>query len=218
MVTNKLRIEKFRCLEINRAILSPKLGCGLVLQKIPKVNLNMAMEKALAAYKINKYFADKPAAKFIQDEKYIKQFYANVQSAMLLSENFQKTFDKIPIIMVYDYSQESAWFIGDVEGRLVFTNYYRDIMPNILKEFKVGLVGSYARLLPLGWQNLYDVIDAEFVKSNPAVKTIEILSVITDARFRNSVLSIGINLLNLGTPETIKEKIQEVITRKINEH
>ena len=115
--------------------------------------------------------------------------------------------------MLIDYNQESVWFIGEVEKRLAFVNYYRDIIPNILKEFGIVLSGSYGRLLPVGWQNIFDVIDDEFAKTHTEVKTIEILSVITDARWRQPILSIGISLLNLSTPEIIHEKICEVLVK-----
>ncbi len=215
-MSNKLRIEKNKWLEINCDLLSPKLGCGLALQQVPKFHISAAMDKVLSAYKIKNAFADGAAQKILQDEKIIKQFYTNAVSSMPIEENFQSALNNITMYMLIDFHQESVWFIANVDGRLAFINYFRDVVPNIFKQFNLGFSGSLARLLPIGWQNLFDVIDSDFIRINPEVKTIEILSVLIDVRFRSSILGIGTNLLNHNTPDEITKKIQEILPKKDN--
>ena len=211
-----LRIETFRWLTVEQDKLSPNIGCGMVLKRTPKFYGSDAFNKVLSSYSIRNIYTDTVAQKLLQSEKTIKQFYTSALSLMSLNDNFRITFANSQLFLLVDFDKESAWILGEVENRLLFINYYRDLVPNILKEFGIVISGSYGRLMPVGWQNLYDVIDAEFVKSYSDIKTIEILSVLTKARWRSPILSIGINLLNLAAPETIREKVAEVFEKNIS--
>ncbi len=208
-----LRIEQFAWLYIEQDKLSPRIGCGEVLASLSELHASDAFMQVLAGYKINKIYADKTAQKLLKTEKIVHHFCTNALSAMPLNENFRTVFKNFRTILLIDQSKESAWFIGDVEKRLPFLNYYREVIPNILKTIGITVTGSYTRLLPIGWQNLFDIIEKDIFKSHPEVKTVEILSVITDARLRNQVLGIGINLLNLTTPATIQERLAEVLNK-----
>jgi hypothetical protein len=210
-MATSLRIDTFKWLSIEQKYLSPLLGCGLVLKRIPKLHTSDVFEKVMSGYKASKIYADKPAQKVMQTEKLIKYFCQSALSGVPLNENFRNVFAPYNLILLIDINEESAWFIGDVENRLALVNYYRDVVPNILKAFGIIVTGSVVRLMPVGWQNLYDVIDENLVKSYPDIKSVEILSLITDARYRSHVLSIGINLLNLTSPEVIREKILNAI-------
>jgi hypothetical protein len=206
-----LRIETFRWLAIDRSKLSPKIGCGMVLEQVPKFYASDTFNKVFASYDINSIYADKPAQALLQTENIVKHFCMNAFGSLPLNENFRTMFAKHQIILLIDKKVKSAWFIGSIENRLPFINYYREIIPNIFKEIDITLSGSLMRILPIGWQNLYDFTATDFLKYHRQVKTIEILSVITDARWRSPVLSLGINLLNLMTPDTIRDKVLEVL-------
>jgi hypothetical protein len=209
------RIEVFRWLEIDQDKLSPRIGGGLVLQRTPKFYGGEAFNKILERYDIKNIYADKIAQGLLQKEEIVKYFCTNALKSISLNENFRLTFANYSIILLIDYKKESAWFLGIVENRLLFVNYYREVVPNILKESGVSLSGSFNRLLPIGWQNLYDVIINDFVQENPQVKTIEILSVITDVRWRQPILGIGINLLNSASLKTASDKISSILRKDI---
>ncbi|MBS4016496.1 MAG: hypothetical protein KGZ86_08710 [Candidatus Latescibacteria bacterium] len=208
---NALRVEIFSWLPVEQDKLSPRIGCGLVLVNIPKFHGSDAFRQILAGYRIKNIFADKTAQKLLKTEKIVQQFCTNALASISLNENFRTVFKNYRMIFLIDQQKESAWLIGDVENRLPFLSYYREVVPNILKEMGITLTGSFTRLLPIGWQNFYDVIDKDIFKTHPEVTVIEILSIITDARWRNQVLGIGINLLNLTTPATIQQRIIEVL-------
>ncbi len=207
------RIEVFRRLKIDQDKLSPRIGCGLVLQRTPKFYGGEAFNKILERYDIKNIYADKIAQGLLQKEEIVKYFCANALKSISLNENFRLIFANYSIILLFDYKKESAWFLGIVENRLPFVNYYREVVPNILKESGILLSGSFNRLLPIGWQNLYDVIINDFIQENPQVKTIEILSVITDVRWRQPVLGIGIYLLNLASVKAVSEKISSILRK-----
>jgi hypothetical protein len=209
------RVETFRWLEIDQDKLSPRIGCGLVLQHVPKFYGGEAFNKIFERYDIMNIYADKVAQGLLQKEEIVKYFCANALKSVSLNENFRLIFADYPIILLIDYKKESVWFLGVVENRLPFINYYREVVPNILKESGILLSGSFNRLLPIGWQNLYDVIINDFIEENPPVKTIEILSVITDARWRQPILGIGINLLNLAALKTVNGKISSILRKDI---
>jgi hypothetical protein len=206
-----LRIESYAWLLIEQDKLSPRIGCGLTLVNIPRFHGSDTFRQILVNYSIKNLFADTSAQKLLKNEKIVKQFCTNAIAAISLNENFRLVFRNYHVILLIDQQKESGWLIGDVENRLPFLNYYREIVPNILKEMGIILNGSLTRILPIGWQNLYDIIKNECFKDHPEVKAIEILSVVTDARWRNHVLGIGINLLNLMTPATIQQRITEVL-------
>jgi hypothetical protein len=209
------RIEVFRWLEIDQDKLSPRIGGGLVLQRTPKFYGGEAFNKILELYDIKNIYADKIAQGLLQKEEIVKYFCGNALKSISLNENFRLTFANYSMILLIDYKKESAWFLGIVENRLLFVNYYREVVPDILKESGVSLSGSFNRLLPIGWQNLYDVIINDFVQENPQVKTIEILSVITDVRWRQPILGIGINLLNSASLKTASDKISSILRKDI---
>ncbi|MCX7784645.1 MAG: hypothetical protein N2201_00200 [candidate division WOR-3 bacterium] len=211
MVSN-LRIVKNWYLVIDKNLLNPKIGCGLVLSHIRRYhNISEMLQKALNVYHIRTLFADKPAQALLEDDAIVKEFCKNALSMMPLHSNLQNSFSIQQVFLLIDPSEDTGWLLGAAENRLQFLNYYKDVVPVLMKKFGILLSGSTPRLLPLGWQNLYDVFDEEFIKSHPEIKSIEILSVLTDTRFRYPVLSIGINLLNIKTADAVREKVLEVL-------
>lgn len=211
MITG-LRIEKNRYLVIDQDILNPRIGCGLVLTKIPRYhNISEMFRKALNVYGIKTLYADKACQLLLEKDSVVKEFSQNALNAMPLHNNLQKVFSPKQVFLLIDQTKETGWFLAEAENRLPFLNYYKDVVPILMKKFGILLSGSIQRLLPLGWQNLYDVFDEDFIKNHPEIKSIEILSVLTDTRFRYPVLSIGINLLNINPADTVREKVLEVL-------
>ncbi len=209
---NNLRIVKNRYLIIDQSILNPRIGCGLVLATIPRYyNISEQFRKALSVYGIKILYADKNAQLFLEKENLVKDFCQNALTGMALHSNLQKVFNDKQIFLLIDPSKETGWLLAKPENRLPFLNYYKDVVPILLKRAGILLSGSSQRLLPLGWQNLYDVFDEDFIKNHPEIKSIEILSVLTDTRFRYPVLSIGINLLNIKPADAVRDKVIEVL-------
>lgn len=212
MLVNLTRLESKCWLEINRDKLSSHLGCGLVLSQTPKFHSSEAFHQVFRSYQIQNIYADKTAQKILRTEKIVAVFCKNALAGVALNENFRSVFQKYKLIFLLDRQKESCWILGDADNRLPFLNYYREIIPNILREYGINLTGSTVRLLPIGWQNLYDLIEMEIFKEHPEIKNIEILSLITDVRYCNNTLGLGINLLNLSTPQTIYHRIKDVLS------
>jgi hypothetical protein len=207
----KLRLEVNRWLEIEVHRLNPLIGCGLVLSKIPRFYPSEAFQQIFYGYHIKKLYADKECQKLLNTEKIVDVFCHNALKGIPLGENFRTVFYNYRAILLIDKAVKNCWFLGESENRLPFINYYREIVPKILKEHQIILSGAFHQLLPIGWQNLYDVFDEKFIKLHSEIKGLEVLSTITDTRYRNYVLGVGINLLNLSAPETIKKKIIEAL-------
>jgi len=210
-MANGLRVNTIRYLEVNQDKLNPQLGCGSVMKQIPKFYGGDAFHKAMAKYGISHTFADQPAKLHLQTDTVVRNLYLYSRESIPLHENFYNAFRKRPVLLIVDYKKESVWFIGDTQKQLPFVNYYRDVMPHIVREWGIILSGSFQGLTPLGWQNLYDAINYRFISANPKIKTVEILSIVNDVRWRPPVLNLGINFLNISLPDVIREKINEVL-------
>ncbi|MEO0083319.1 MAG: hypothetical protein ABIK33_02900 [candidate division WOR-3 bacterium] len=210
----KLRIAEHKWLFIEQDKLNPNIGCGLCLKRTPQYHFPDALQRVFQTYQIKQIFADKSAQQILEDINVIRQFYNNANAKMLLSDNFRITFAHYLIYLIIDKTKQSAWFLADAENRLIFNNYYKEMFLTICSKFGIALAGSYARLIEVGWQNLYDVFDEDFIKSLPMIKTIEIMTNIPDVRWRNPNLSISISLLHLANPEEIRQTIINAISGK----
>ncbi|MCX8014605.1 MAG: hypothetical protein N2748_01170 [candidate division WOR-3 bacterium] len=210
----KLRITEQKWLFVDQDKLNPNIGCGLCLKKTPKFHLSDALMGVFQNYGIKQIFADKSAQQILENSNTIKQFYTNANAKMLLSDNFRITFAQFAIYLIIDKAKQSAWFLADAENRLIFNNYYKEIFMTNCSKLGITIVGSQARLNEIGWQNLYDVFDEEFIRSLPPIKTIEIMTNIPDVRWRNPNLSLSISLLHLTEPEDIRQAINKAITGK----
>jgi hypothetical protein len=115
--------------------------------------------------------------------------------------------------LAFDDKKESAWFVSELSSKLALENYYRDAVPNILKSLGVTLTGSVIRLTPYGWQNIFDIINNDFVHNHPEVKRVEVMTVLAGLRWRTPDLGLGITLLNFTEPDKIRSDIEGLLKK-----
>ncbi|MBM3331180.1 hypothetical protein FJY68_04920 [candidate division WOR-3 bacterium] len=193
----KLRLEAHRSLEVTLALLSPKLGCGLMLHSLPRLNASDPLHNSLANYGYENFFADKAAQKVIENSGLLKQFFDNAfTSKTPLRQNFRDVYGHLVVFMAIDAAAKTAWFVADPNNRVALENYYRDALSQGLKPLGVALLGSTVRLTPPGWQNLFDLLSDKFFYANPGVERVEIMGILDGARWRAPTLSLGVTLLN----------------------
>jgi hypothetical protein len=205
-----LRVQVERMLVLNSGFLSPRIGCGLMLTKVPLYRGNEVFMDCMRTYNYPNVFADKPAVKLFDDnETLMRQFCDNAESnKMALKLNFRAVYAPKDIYLAVDTNKRAAYFLAETEFKLALLNYYRDALPNIAKVLNLTLGGSPGRLTPVGWQNLYDVTnDVNFKLDYAAVERIEGSASVPAVRWRSPVLEIGVNLLNFSDPRTIREGI-----------
>lgn len=209
-----LRLHILRVIRVSMDRLSPKIGCGKVLSSIPIFPVSDSFLKAMESYGIKIIYADKPAQKHLTNSKFAGPFMSNaVNGKTPLEANFKFSFTAADMILVYDDQKGSAWFLSEPSNKLALENYYRDAVPNILKSLGLTLTGSTVRLTPYGWQNLHDIINADFVRAHPQVKRVEVMTVLAGLRWRPPDLGLGITLLNFAEPDKIKNDIEALIKK-----
>jgi hypothetical protein len=209
-----LRLNFLRAIRVSIDYLSPKIGCGKVLASIPIFPASESFLKAMESYGIKIIYADKIAQKYLTNSKFAGPFMSNAATGKTsLEANFKFSFTTADMVLAYDDRKGSAWFLAEPDNKLALENYYRDAVPNILKSLGLTLTGSTVRLTPYGWQNLFDVINADFVRSHPEVKRIEVMTVLAGLRWRPPDLGLGITLLNFAEPDKIKNDIEALIKK-----
>ena len=205
----KLRLETHRSLEVTLALLSPKLGCGLMLHSLPRFNASDPLHNSLANYGYENYFADKAARKVIENSGLLKQFFDNAfTNKTPLRQNFRNVYGHLGVLMAIDAAAKTAWFVADPNNRVALDNYYRDALSSGLKLLGVTLLGSTVRLTPAGWQNLFDLLSDKFFYANPGVQRVEILGILEGARWRHPTLSLGVTLMNFREPSEIESAVK----------
>ncbi|MEO0084535.1 MAG: hypothetical protein ABIJ94_02270, partial [candidate division WOR-3 bacterium] len=203
-----------RVIRVSIDHLSPKIGCGKVLASLPVFPASESFLKAMETYGIKIIYADKAAQKYLTDNKFTGPFMSNAATGRTpLDANFKFSFTTPDIILAFDESKASAWFLAESSNKLALENYYRDAVPNIMKSLGLTLTGSTVRLTPYGWQNLFDLFNADFVRAHPEVKRVEVMSVLAGLRWRPPDLGVGITLLNFTEPAKIRNDI-EVLLKK----
>jgi hypothetical protein len=203
-----LRIVTEKLINVDQALLSPKIGCGLMLSRIPRYSPNDVLREVIQSYDYETVFADKQAAKFLDsNESLVRSFCSNAEgSRMPIKVNYKAAFGLKDVFLVLDLNAKSAYFIQAPENKLALNNYYRDVMPGLMQSFGVALSGSTNRLTPVGWQSLHDLMtDGDFRSDFPDVEKIEIMSTLSTSRWRKPVAEIGVNMLNLSDPKSIRQ-------------
>lgn len=209
-----LRVQVEKMLVVNSTFLSPRIGCGLMLTKIPPYSANEVFIDVMRGYNYPNLFADKAAAKMIDDgEDHMRRFCENAESnKMALKLNFRAVYAPRDIYLAVDTAKRAAYFLAGPDNKLAMLNYYRDAMPNIAKFLKLSLGGSPGRLTAVGWQNLHDVTnDVNFNLDYPAVERIDIMATVPTVRWRTPILEIGVNLLNFSDAKTIRRSIADEV-------
>ncbi len=204
----KLRIDTHRSIEISFARLSPRIGCGLMLASLPRFDASDPLNAIMQNYGYNKIHADKPAQKILTNSGLLKSFYDNAfTNKTPLQQNFRSTFGHLEIYLAFDPTLKTAWFVSDPQNKIVLTNYYRDALSLGLKADGILLTGSLPKLTPVGWQNLHDLLNDEFFKKYGPIERVEIMSILSGARWRPPSLGLGVTLLNMREFKDIKAAV-----------
>jgi len=208
----KLRLDAHRSLEITLAKLSPKFGCGLMLDGLPRFNGSDPLLNAMSNYGYTTLGADKTAQKLVQNSGLLKQFFDNAFTNKLpLRQNFRDVYGHVEVYMATDAAIRSAWFVSDPPNRIALVNYFRDAVSLGLKPLGVLLLGSTVRLTPAGWQNLHDLVSDRFLNAHSDIQRIEIMTVLSGVRWRTNTLGLGVMLLNFREPKEIETTVEAAL-------
>lgn len=211
-----LRLTTEKILFIAEDLLFPKIGTGLLLATLPKFIPLDSLAQIFVSYEINDAYADKKARKYWEKEEFVGSFCTNlIVNKLSLVDNFRAVFGKEEICLLVDRDKKKGFFIGEKENIVIATNYHRDAMPKLLKNLGITLWGSTIKINPLGWQNLYELITAGFLKEFPQVKRIEIISTAPGIRFKPPVLQLEVALINFSPLEKVKEVLAESLGKNI---
>lgn len=201
----RLKLEVERSLEMSLARLSPRYGCGLMLQRLPRYNESDALINVMGNYGYKKLAADKPAGGIVSNPGLLKSFYENAfEHKTPLRRNFHQVFGEKEVFLAFDPKAKSAYFIAEPANRMALVNYFRDAVSLGLKSLGVMLVGSTPRLTPVGWQNLHGLLSDEFFVRHPTVGRVEVMSAIAGGRWREPCLGLGVTILNLKETAQIR--------------
>jgi len=208
----KLRLDVYRSIEVAVIRLSPRIGCGLMLTRLPKFAGSDPLIDIMANYGYTTIYADPPAQKILSNSGLLKTFYDNAfTNKTPLRQNFRTTFGHLEIYLAYDPAAKTGWFISDPNNKIALVNYYRDAVSLDLKTGGILLLGSTVRLTPVGWQNLFDLLTDQFLKKHREVTRIEIMGSIGGVRWRAPTLSLGVTMLNLKEPAEIQETVEAAL-------
>lgn len=206
------RLDSQRSIEISNARLSPRIGCGLMLTRLPSFENSDALMNVMSGYGYERIFADRPAQKILGNSGLLKQFYDNFFSNKTpVRQNFRQVFSNLDILMALDAAQKTVWFVADPPNRMALANYYRDAVSLTVKADGRLLLGSTPRLTPVGWQNLHDLLSDEFFQKHATIERIEIMSVAAGVRWREPTLGLGLPLLNLRELADVQRVVEAAI-------
>ena len=209
----KLKLEAHRSLEISFAKLSPRFGCGLMLQGLPKFDASDPLLNAMSNYGYPILAGDKAAQKLVQNSGLLKQFYDTAFTTKLaLRQNFRDVYGHVEVFMAIDASARTAWFVSEPPNRMALVNYFRDAASLGLKPLGVLLLGSIVRLTAMGWQNLYDLLTDKFFNVHPGIQRVEVMSVMGGVRWRANCLGLGVMLLNFRELPEIQTAVEAALS------
>jgi hypothetical protein len=212
ILPEKLRIDSHRSIEINFNRISPRIGCGLMLATLPRFESIDALNNIMNNYGYNRIHADKPAQKTLSNSALLKQFYDNAFiNKTSLQQNFRSTYGHLEIYLAFDPNAKSAWFISDPQNKIALINYYRDAVALGLKADGILLLGSTPKLTPVGWQNLHDLLTPEFFQKYGPIERVEIMSLLSGARWRPPSLGLGVSLLNLKELKEVRGAVEKAM-------
>jgi hypothetical protein len=209
-----LRINTDRSVQIQSKLLSPHIGCGLMLTKIPAYHGNDVFREIMSTYGFHELRADKEAARLLDEKEELQRsFCTNAEvNKMVLRNNFKTVYGAKDILLALDAPRKTAYFLASTDHRLMLTNYYRDVMPKLVELLSLTVAGSTSRLTAGGWQSLHDVInDINFKADFAEVDKIEVMSTLASVRWRQPTLELGVNLLNFKDARSIREEIHREI-------
>jgi hypothetical protein len=194
----RVRLEVERSIEISIARLSDRIGCGQMLQGLPKFDREEPLVNVMGSYGYTEVFADRPAQKILSNRGLLKSFYENAfTNKTKLRNNFHQVYREQNLFLAHDPKAKLCWFVADPQNRMALVNYYRDAASLGLKSLGITLIGATVRLTPVGWQNLHDLLTDRFFELHSEVKRVEVLAVLSGVRWREPNLGLGLTFLNL---------------------
>jgi hypothetical protein len=198
---------------LNSGFLSPAIGCGMMLTRIPSYHTPAVLRDIMHSYGCPNLFADKAAVQIIEgNEDLARAFSENADAGLPLKLNFRTVYLPTGMHLAVDVRRQAAYFLAEPEHTTTLTNYHRDAMPHVARVLKLTIGGTPGRLTGVGWQNLYDVTtDVSFRRNCPPLKRIEITAGTQTVRWREPVLEVGINLLNFSSAPAIRKAISDEI-------
>lgn len=183
-----------------------------MLATLPRFESLDALNNIMNNYGYNRIHADKQAQKTFANSALLKQFYDNTFiNKTSLQQNFRSTYGHIEIYLAVDATIKSAWFISDPQNKIALVNYFRDAVSLGLKADGVLLLGSTPKLTPVGWQNLHDLLRPEFFQRYGPIERVEVMSLLSGARWRPPSLGLGVTLLNLREFKDVRAAVESAL-------
>lgn len=183
-----------------------------MLDKLPRFNSSDPLNAIMASYGYGRIAADPPAQKILTNPGLLKSFYENAfTNKTPLPQNFRSVYGNQEIYMAYDPGLKGVWFISDPQNRVALLNYFRDAVSLGLKADGILLLGSTPKLTPVGWQNLHDLLNEEFLKQYRPIERVEIMSILPGVRWRPPTLGLGVTFLNMKELREIRATVIEAI-------
>lgn len=183
-----------------------------MLATLPRFESLDALNNIMNNYGYNRIHADKQAQKTLANSALLKQFYDNTFiNKTPLQQNFRSAYGHIEIYLAVDATIKSAWFISDPQNKIALVNYFRDAVSLGLKADGVLLLGSTPKLTPVGWQNLHDLLRPEFFQRYGPIERVEIMSLLSRARWRPPSLGLGVTLLNLREFKDVRAAVESAL-------
>ncbi|MCX7733043.1 MAG: hypothetical protein N2248_07785 [candidate division WOR-3 bacterium] len=183
-----------------------------MLEKLPRFTASDPLNAVMANYGYQRIAADVPAQKILTNPGLLKNFYDNAfTNKTPLPQNFRSVYGTQEIYLAYDPGLKGAWFISDPQNRIALLNYFRDAVSLGLKADGVLLLGSTPKLTPVGWQNLHDLLDEDFLKQYRPIERVEIMSILPGVRWRPPTLGLGVTFLNMKELREIRATVAEAI-------
>ncbi|MGQ9708296.1 MAG: hypothetical protein ACUVUR_05415 [bacterium] len=216
-IPERFRLESHRSIEISFNRLSPRIGCGLMLNSLPRFHSLEPLFAVMNNYGYEKVHADKPAQKTLAITPLLKQFYDSAfNNKSPLQQNFRNTYGNQEVYLAFDPAIKTAWFVSEPQNKIALANYFRDATSLQLKADGIALVGSTTRLSPVGWQNLHDLLSDKFMSRLGRVERIEITSLLTGVRWRPPVLGLGVMMLNTKEFKEVQVTVDAAIKGHAN--
>jgi hypothetical protein len=202
-------------LKVDRRLLDPTSGCGLMLARTPRYHRANAFQDIMRRYDCPNVFADKRAARILDgEETLMRQFCHRLNEfGVALQQNFQAVYAPCGIHLAIDPNQRAAYFMAEPESCLALRNYFRDALAGTLGQLGVAFKGSTSRLTPTGWHNLFELANnADFRYHVPPLRSIEVMAMATNARWHAPGLYLSASLLNVADAQSVAEEALKAIT------
>ncbi len=183
-----------------------------MLDKLPRFTGSDPLNAVMANYGYQRIAADVPAQKILTNPGLLKNFYDNAfTNKTPLPQNFRSVYGTQEIYLAYDSGLKGVWFISDPQNRIALLNYFRDAVSLGLKADGILLLGSTPKLTPVGWQNLHDLLDDDFLKQYRPIERVEIMSILPGVRWRPPILGLGVTFLNMKELREIRATVAAAI-------